>query len=375
MMIISANFDSGNIEVVRADDPANIELNIRKDHQSDFYQWFHFRVSNVMETPCRFTILNAGGAAYADGWNGYNVCASYDRETWFRVKAAYDGERLTWEFEPDQDSIYFAYFAPYSMERHADLIADAASSPLTSTSVLGHTLDGQDMDLLEIGHGPEERKKIWLIARQHPGETMAEWWMEGALEFLLDEDNPVARKLLQKAQFYVVPNMNPDGSRRGHLRTNAAGANLNREWKDASLERSPEVYLVREKMRETGVDFHLDVHGDEDLPYNFIAGFEGIPSLTDKQLKLLDRYQTLLCQQSPDFQREHGYPADAPGSSDLKKCTDYVAETFGCLAMTLEMPFKDNADLPAPDEGWNPERSRALARACMHALAQMIDDL
>jgi murein tripeptide amidase MpaA len=42
--------------------------------------------------------------------------------------------------------------------------------------------------------------------------------------------------------------MNPDGSWRGHLRTNAAGANLNREWAAPSAERSPEVLLVRNKM-------------------------------------------------------------------------------------------------------------------------------
>ena len=34
---------------------------------------------------------------------------------------------------------------------------------------------------------------------------------------------------------YIVPNMNPDGSRRGHLRTNAAGSNLNREWKNPTM--------------------------------------------------------------------------------------------------------------------------------------------
>lgn len=38
-----------------------------------------------------------------------------------------------------------------------------------------------------------------------------------------------------------MPNMNPDGSIRGHLRTNAKGANLNREWKEPTEERSPEV--------------------------------------------------------------------------------------------------------------------------------------
>lgn len=39
--------------------------------------------------------------------------------------------------------------------------------------------------------------------------------------------------------------MNPDGSYRGHLRTNAKGANLNREWKKPTLEYSPEASLAR----------------------------------------------------------------------------------------------------------------------------------
>lgn len=28
--------------------------------------------------------------------------------------------------------------------------------------------------------GPDKRQ-VWIVARQHPGESMAEWFMEGAL--------------------------------------------------------------------------------------------------------------------------------------------------------------------------------------------------
>ena len=45
-MKITSNFDSGNIEIIKADDPADIQLAIRKDNQSDFYQWFHFRLNS-----------------------------------------------------------------------------------------------------------------------------------------------------------------------------------------------------------------------------------------------------------------------------------------------------------------------------------------
>jgi murein tripeptide amidase MpaA len=374
-MIISSAFDSGNIKVIDLSDPNDIRLEINKDNESDFYQWFHFRLSGVMDSPVTVNIVNAGGAAYLEGWPGYRVCASYDRETWFRIDTTYGDGVLSWSFESEQDSLYFAYFAPYSMERHADLVAEAAASPLVQTSVLGQTIDGQDLDLVEIGYGPEGRKKIWLQARQHPGETMAEWWMEGAFDFLLDSDNPVARALLDKAHFYIIPNMNPDGSKRGHLRTNAVGVNLNRAWDNADMETSPEVFLAIEKMKETGVDFHMDVHGDEALPYNFIAGFEGIPNVTDRQLELYKLYQDVLCIICPDFQKEQGYPEDAPNCADMRICTNFIASTFGCTAMTLEMPFKDNADMPDEDFGWSPERCRFLARGCMNALHQIIDEL
>jgi murein tripeptide amidase MpaA len=70
---------------------------------------------------------------------------------------------------------------------------------------------------------------------------MAEWAAEGLLRRLIDEHDATSRALLRQAVFYVVPNMCPDGSARGHLRTNAAGANLNREWAQPAADRSPEV--------------------------------------------------------------------------------------------------------------------------------------
>ena len=204
---------------------------------------------------------------------------------------------------------------------------------------------------------------------------MAEWWMEGFLDRLLDPADAVARALLEKARFFVVPNMNPDGSRRGHLRTNAAGVNLNRAWARPSMEESPEVFLVSRHMARTGVDFCLDVHGDEALPYAFIAGPEGIPSYSDALARKLARFRSALTAANPDFQTTHGYPPTPPGKANLGICANYVAETHGCLAMTLEQPFKDAANAPEPRYGWSPARCHLLGRSCLEALAAVIDTL
>jgi murein tripeptide amidase MpaA len=376
-MFITSNFDSGNIIVNSLDDPKNIQLEIKKDTQSDFYQWFYFKLTGAADVSCKLNITNAGGAAYAKGWNGYKACASYDREIWFRVDTSFDGQTLSIDHTPEADGIYYAYFTPYTMERHANLICEAITSPLVKHTMLGHTLDGQDIDLLEVSDGKDTDKKLkcWFIARQHPGESMAEWWAEGFLEKLLDESDPISRKLLQSCVFYIVPNMNPDGTKRGHLRTNAVGSNLNREWNASSMKKSPEVHLVLQAMREKGIDFHMDVHGDEDLPYNFLVGFEGIPNLSTIQLQLFQSYQQALLKQSPDFQTENGYPVDPPGKGNLQICNNYIAETFRCPAMTLEMPFKDNANLPDIDFGWSADRSMHLGRSCLSALWDVLPAL
>ena len=99
-----------------------------------------------------------------------------------------------------------------------------------------------------MGTGPVQ---VWLYARQHPGESMAEWFVEGLIDRLLDGADSLARTLLAQARFYLVPNMNPDGSVRGNLRASATGANLNREWMQPDPVRSPEVL---KKLGDTDIE-------------------------------------------------------------------------------------------------------------------------
>jgi murein tripeptide amidase MpaA len=373
---ISSAFDSGNIEVLSTDG-SEARLAIRRDEQSEFFQWFHFRVagSRGRELVLRITGLN--GSAYPMGWPGYRACVSEDRQYWGRCDTSYDESAengtLTIRYTPASDLAWFAYFAPYSMERHDDLVARIAAAPGFDHRALGTTLDGRSLDCLEVGTGSTQ---VWFYARQHPGESMAEWFMEGALELLADAANSTARELRRRCRLHMVPNVNPDGSARGHLRTNAAGVNLNREWLDPTPERSPEVLALRAAMDETGVDFAMDVHGDEAIPAVFVAGFEGIPSLKPEQSEGYRRYARLLERRTPDFQTTRGYPSTPAGKGNLTMSTNQLAERFvgrGCVSMTLEMPFKDHDPAADPRQGWSPERSKQLGRDCLGALLEWLE--
>ena len=369
---ISSQFDAGAIEVVNATSANAIDLNIRKDSHADITQWFYFRLQGAQGQACTIRFLNAGQAAYPKGWEDYNAMASYDRVNWFRVPTSFDGQVMTIEHTPGMDSVYYAYFEPYSWERHLELLDRAQMSEHVRMVDLGSTVDGRDLNMLVIGEPSPEKKKVWVIARQHPGETMAEWFVEGMLDALLDPSHPFGRQLLNETVFYVVPNMNPDGSVRGNLRTNAAGANLNREWLNPSMERSPEVFLVKQKMIDTGVDLCLDVHGDEGLPYVFVAGSESLPNFTAEQDAAQKRFIADFKIASPDFQDVHGYGESPYSEETLTMGSPHITHAFGCLSLTLELPFKDNANDPDPQVGWDGARSARLGAAVLQPVLQSV---
>jgi murein tripeptide amidase MpaA len=372
-MIISSAFDSGNIEIVSDTDPQNVQLNIRKDTKADFMQWFHFRIQEVEGMDLKIDILNASECSYPEGWEGYQAVVSYDRITWFRVPTSYDGKKLTIEFMPEFNSVFIAYFAPYTYDQHLNLISSVQMMPNAFVEHIGKTVEGRDIDMIVIGDdNDEEKKKVWMIARQHPGESMAEWFVEGFLERMLDNSDALVRQLLDQATFYIIPNVNPDGSIAGNLRANAAGENLNRSWGNPDKETMPEVYHILQNMEWTGVDLMLDIHGDEALPYNFISSIEGIPSFDEYLKDLLESFKVKWMKTNPDFQDKYKYPENEPGQANTDICSKAIGEKFKCLSLTLEMPFKDNADFPDEIYGWSPDRAKNLGASILYPISAVL---
>lgn len=373
---ISSDFDSGNIQVLDTSNPLQVKIAIKPDTKSPHFQWFHFKVDGL--TPGHthhFQLSNASQSSYNKAWDGYQAVASYDQENWFRVPSDFDGTSLNIHFAAEQPQAWFAYFEPYSRARHDQLIKNALQWSGCELLATGKSVEGRDIQLLRKGSGASHKRKIWIIAQQHPGEHMAEWFMEGLLERLEQGSDPQMRKLLDYADLYLIPNMNPDGAFHGHLRTNANGQDLNRAWQNTSPQVSPEVFFALEQMSQYGVDLFLDIHGDEEIPYVFTAGCEGNPGYTQRLATLEERFRTHLSALTKDFQTTHGYTRDEPGQANMTLACNSVGQRFDCLSLTLEMPFKDNNDAPDPQTGWDGKRSKQLAKDVLTTLSTMVREL
>merc|ERR1712241_976458 len=114
----------------------------------------------------KYIIPNAGGASYAEAWNGSTIFTSTtpnQPHSWTRkINTSYNpstgelswththlttttsssNETITPTTTTYQDTTaYFAYFPPYSYERHLNLIAKCDASSSAMVTSLGQTID------------------------------------------------------------------------------------------------------------------------------------------------------------------------------------------------------------------------------------------
>mmetsp|Transcript_25090 Transcript_25090/g.60370 ORF Transcript_25090/g.60370 Transcript_25090/m.60370 type:complete len:525 (-) Transcript_25090:32-1606(-) len=430
---ITASHDGGNIELISQTDPIisgrtaklTVTVHVKPDVYTDLeqiahMQYFSFRAfvsglhsnsnngegedDSIKLLTVQYVVSNAHSVSYPDAWPNTTIFYTADSlqpcddDSWRRnLTTKYVDGKLTWsQVHNANGSIFFSYWPPYTYDRHLKLISDcSAQISARESSIgeynpviesLGQTLDGREMECISVGNG---NLTAWIQHRQHPGETMAEFFAEGFLHRLLGvgadgELDEATKRVLDRYRLYIVPNMCPDGSVRGHLRTNSVGANLNREWchveghdghpegyQAPTMERSPEVAAVLSKMDETGVDFFLDVHGDEELPYVFFSGAEMTPVWGDRIEHLHGYFIACYQRANSDVQKEIGYPPPESKEAALRYmnvATNQVSCRFNCLGLTLEMPYKDCETNPNPDKGFDPARAKKLGTNLVEAL-------
>lgn len=128
-------------------------------------------------------------------------------------------------------------------------------------------------------------------------------------------------------------------------------------------------------MMETGVGSFLDIHGDEGLPFAFVVGTGGVPNYNERIETLEDRFRFVLLDVNPDFQDNYGYDKDTPGQANMTLVTNWIGNHFSCLAYTLEMPFKDDANLLDSDLGWNDQHSLRSGETMSSTILDVIGGL
>ena len=285
---VLSHFEGGSIGEVKQLSPDHLACAVvgqsDQDHRNRQANWYYFELTRLRHAPLTIDLVNLAGEynyrapAYAVNKDTRPVY-SFDNVHWTHftdseVSWNAADSQLTLRFTPASDHVWIAHVPPYTNRDLARLLAAFRSSPYLHAASVGHTVMGREMPLLTITNPriPDARKKvIWLMFRQHAWETGSSWAGEGAIRFLLaDDEKP--RSIRDANVFKVFPMADPDGVALGGVRFNRNGYDLNRNWDKVDSRLMPEIAAQRKAMLDWvdagyRFDLFLSLHNTESGEY------------------------------------------------------------------------------------------------------------
>jgi murein tripeptide amidase MpaA len=244
-LTFSTDFESGAAENPHQRWDGAVAFSIPHDPGGKEYLWFYFKVMGAPDQTLDFVIENAEEAHQTgDRWEITRPVFSADGVHWERAREAHYIREFSLQHPLGQkvfrfrspiaaETLYVAYCYPYTPQMLHEFLASVKERS-DGVSSLGKTEEGREIPVLQIGPKdlkyPENALEIWVICREHPGETPASYALEGMVEALLN--HPAGKHLADRYRCIFVPMLNLDGAVRGYYYRNAAGVNLARDWVD-----------------------------------------------------------------------------------------------------------------------------------------------
>ena len=283
--LINVTFQEGNAGGYRY---YTAELNYSTATFPDKHWWFYFSMANVTGKTVKVELKNLAEPDFTGlpspglpRWPDVEPVYSYNDADWLRVPDGnYScGTNVTRNFNitlsPTQDKVWLAPIPPYTVSMRDNLLSSYASSPYLSVSSLGTTPLGQSLKVATItdpGYSDSGKFRIYTIAQQHSGETIASFVTEGMIRFLLNATDPTAATIRRNYIFRFIPIFNVEGVYYGISRytpfRGAAQYDLNRAWANnpISTVTVPEVNWtfmdVQSWMPDAFLDMHTEINGE-----------------------------------------------------------------------------------------------------------------
>jgi hypothetical protein len=261
MITIDTHIPSGNIIYDYIDNEGVIHAKLNMEFAL-FTHWFLFKIINdeVNRPILSVSIDNAGQSLYAIGWKDYAPFESIDGKNWQRISQGYfDGNSFKFNINIQNKELYLSWYLPYTIERYNEWIKQISKSKALTVQ----SNNGVDY----IVAGDKQKPAIVIVARQHSGESMTSYIVEGFVNAILSKKE-LLDNFFKNYSLIIFPLLNKSGVEKGYHRVNGNGIDLNRSWNSNKIE---EIKTVKEQL-STFVKIYtiIDIHGDEVSKFNYI---------------------------------------------------------------------------------------------------------
>lgn len=386
---VSSNFEGGSVGKVEKVSPTHLRCAVvgQSDHEHRNRQanWYYFRLENLPRAAVTIDLVDLAGEynyrkpAYSVT-KGTRPVFSYDAVNWrhFRDNQVnWDPQEphLTVTFTPEGDHVWIAHVPPYTNKNLAAFLDQFQGSTFLERRSVGRTVEKREMPLLTITNpkvAEGKKRVIWLMFRQHAWETGSSWAAEGAIRFLLSNDER-AVTIRDQMIFKIFPLADPDGVAHGSVRFNQNGYDLNRNWDAIDAAKMPEIAAQRQAILNWvdgghRLDFFLSLHNTESSEY--LESAAAFRPFGERLFQILKETTTF----NPTSSFREQAETTTPGKSGRMTVAQGLFYDRKLLAMLMEQMIEYNSKLGrCPTVADRIEFGAGLARAVVAALNGAFD--
>lgn len=307
--------------------------------------WFWVRIEGCAGRPVELVLTNADTClGFGGGGRTTRPVYRYARGDWERVadtelRTLPDGRHeAVWVVNPRASSFDFAFCYPYLPDDLAHTLAEC--SGYWHEDAIGVTQKGRPLTRLAnaFGNEPAQAAGIYVIARQHAGETPGSWVLDGLLRH--------AQRALDPAQIllWAVPFAHLDGVVEGDYGKDPFPHDLNRAWTRPPMRH--EVLVVQRDLARWARRCHpavvLDLHGpgaaETEGAYFHLPRpsrpAEHVEATRAAALYIRERLPAEFIREQPDVQATY-----ASRWSDGGILGSHVWDTLAIPSLCLETPY------------------------------------
>jgi len=343
---VTADFPGGNVDGVAILAPNHLRITARPD-LSPHPLWFYFCLENAAVPSVRVDLANADECAPdASDWRHVRPVFSGDGRHWQRVaRTNYvmddeAGNYFTFTTPVVGLRTYVAYCFPYpppSLTADLDRFAERGCAEFRRET-LTETAEGRPLELVSVGPEARPAGAVWLVARQHAGETPPSFVLRGLLDWVTGPEAE-AVEARRSLRFQIAPLVDVDGAHHGRFGKDEAPVDRNRDWRPEPVR--PETAALAEAITRSWrqspydvlIDLHASHHGDTKA---FFFGIDRGRSdlLHDRQTRLLSELEALSPEEVGFTSRDIVARAAPEGSLRA-----WSSRRHGSLALCLEMSY------------------------------------
>lgn len=321
-MRIISNYEGSSINLLSYNDENNSAFLSLKEENDGYSQYYNFIADNKTINVGKIFIKNIDFSKY---YNESFVYLPYERRAsnWERISSNMLTVRNdTLEIIVPPNEITEVSLVPRYTQNELNQFVE---------TIFGYNFINIKQDVLtKIEIGSTTLPTVFVIGRQHPGETLSSFFIEGMIKSIIENG------LHEKYHYVFYPIVNTLGVKNGcHRYVN--GIDFNRSW---ALENPPqEITYLKNELDLYNIKYFIDVHDDEITPNNYIRTNGKFSKEQFSNFDILKFINPL-----NRWVKEFVYQGDFIDLHE-KTANDYALKKYKCTSILVELSIrKDYTD-------------------------------